>query len=319
MASNSCLTSKNIAENSTKGRKNRNGRSNSVESTRSNNTVPSDMESELLKSDDDSSVHAHQQTERNDPIMKLLKDIKKNQFTKKDSQELKKSIDDKFTAVSSELNAHNARFVGIEERLSQFESKITTATYDKELQKQQQLKNNISIFGYPRQADEDVKKTALAIFRAFNCNFTEIDFTAVYRTEGKSPKFSSIIVKFAVFEKKLLALNAKAKKPIKLSDIMGATANQVNAQIYLNNHVTPFFSRLLATGRQATKDGIIHSCFIGTNGCLIKLKEGSKSISIRSLKDFDGLRTKLDINATNKRNKPDEPTSPQDSRPKKTK
>lgn len=316
MTSNIGLTAKNMDDNTSKPKKIRKTRSNSVESSRSINTIPSDVELELLKSDDDSPRSTKQQS---DSIMKVLKDIQKNQFTKKDSKDLKKSIDDKFTAVESELHAHKSRFVNIESRLTQFESKITLATYDKELQKQQQLKNNISIFGYPKLVDENVKKTASSIFMAFGCNLTEADFAAVYRTESKSSKFSSIIVKFIDFEKKLLALNAKAKKPIKVSDVMGATGNQFNAQIYLNNHVTPFFSRLLAAGRQATKDGVIHSCFIGTNGCLIKMKEGGKSINIRSLNDFDEIRTKSEVNATNKRSQPDEPTSPQDSNAKKIK
>lgn len=160
-------------------------------------------------------------------------DLKKNQFTKLDSQSFQKSIEDKFTAAGSELNAHNIRFVDIEERLSQVETKMASATYDRELQKQQQLKQNISIFVYPKMDGENVKNTALQVFKAFGCVFNDSDLAAVYRTDGRSPKFSSIIVKFNDFNKKLIALNYKAKKPVKLSDVIGATTNQANGQIYL--------------------------------------------------------------------------------------
>ena len=145
-------------------------------------------------------------------ILDLLRDIKKNQFTKKDSAMLKKSFDDKFTAVHKEVNAHSSQLADIEERLSQFESKMASASYDRELQKQHQLKHNISIFGCPKSNGENVRAMALTIFKAFGCEFEATDFVAVYRTEGKSPKFSSIIVKFTDYNKKLLALNSKAKK-----------------------------------------------------------------------------------------------------------
>lgn len=315
--------------------KRRNKRANSMDSCRSVSTIASSAESTLLRSDGEETLQStangvaklgkaknftakpKQQANQDDPVIKLLMDLKKNQFTKQDSQSLQKSFEDKFAAVGSELKAHNSRFVDIEERLSQFERGMASASYERELQKQQQLKQNISIFGCPKLDGENVKSTALQVFKAFGCDFNVNDFAAVYRTDGKSPKFSSIIVKFNDFNKKLTALNSKAKKPVKVSDVVGATANQTNVQIYLNNHVTPFFGRLLAAGRQATKDEIIHSCWIGATGCLIKMKEDSKPTNIRSMDDFDMLRARAGSTEKKKRNKPDDPSSPTDSNPKK--
>lgn len=191
-----------------------------------------------------------------------------------------------------------------------------SAAYDRELTKQQALKNNISIFGCPKINGEVVVNTALAIFKAFGSEFSPTDFEAVYRTEGKKPSFSSIIVKFVKFENKLAVLNSKEKKQLKICDVFDG--NKSNAQIYLNNHVTPYFGRLLAAGRQAMKDKLIHSCWIGATGCLIKLQEDGKSIIIRTVDGFDTIRAKHGQQPNNKRLKPDEHTSPISNNTKKS-
>lgn len=131
------------------------------------------------------------------------------------------------------LKAHGGRFVEIEDRIAQFETKLASAAYDRELVKQQALKNNISIFGCPKLDGEMTSEVALAIFKAFGNEFSHSDFDAVYRTEGKRPSFSSIIVKFVNFEKKLSALNKKATRPVKLSDVFNGQKS--NTQIYVNN------------------------------------------------------------------------------------
>lgn len=263
-------------------------------------------------------VKQNEQNVNNDQILRLLLDIKESHFTKKEGVALKKTFDSKFTAINTELKVHNERITDIDERMSQFESKLATAAYDRELQKQQSLKNNISIFGCPKQDNENVTHTAINIFKAFGAEFTAADFEAVYRTTGRKPNFSSIIVKFVAFEKKLIAINLKAKKPIKVNDVLGG--HQTNVQIYLNKHVTPFFGRLLAAGRQAKKDEIIHSCWIGTTGCLLKIQEDGKPVNIRSIDDFDSLRVragKQSLTRMKKRSQPDDPTSPADKNPKK--
>lgn len=246
-----------------------------------------------------------------DQVLSMLLDIKNNQCTKHDMANIVSKIDGKFESIESELASQNSRFSDMELKLKHFEKKISSANYDGELQKQQQLKNNITIMGIPASVQNDVWSTAIDVFNAFGCNYVASDFTAVYRSSGKLPKFSSIIVKFANFDKKLLALNSKAKKPVQLKDVPSLNINQVTP-IYLNNHVTPFFGRLLAAGRTASKEGIIHSCWIGTSGCLIKMKEDGQPINIRSIDEIESIRKKNNTSINNKRLKPDELSSPQE-------
>lgn len=252
----------------------------------------------------------------NNQILNLLTDIKQQQFTKKDGMLLKKVCDKKFLAIDSELKTHSTLLAELDSRMNHYDSKFAAADYERELQKQNALKNNISIFGCSKSENEDLKKTVIKIFNAFGIKLDAADFVSVYRTTGKRPSFSSIIVKFASFDKKLSVLNAKANKPIKCTDVFGAKYSD-NTQIYLNNHVTPFFGRLLAAGRAAVKEEIIHSCWIGSNGCLIKLLENGKPMIIRSTDDFDVLKKNAEGKSNHKlkkykRSKPDDPTSPAD-------
>lgn len=99
-------------------------------------------------------------------IMNFLASINEAMYTK-DGGALKKSLDTRISAVQTELKAHNVRFTAIEERMSQFESKLVSDDYDRELTKQQTSKNNISIFGCPKYGDGNVMLTAIKVFKAF--------------------------------------------------------------------------------------------------------------------------------------------------------
>lgn len=187
--------------------------------------------------------------------------------------------------------------------------KVNAATYDKELSKQQQLKNNISIVGIPKREDEDVMETILEFFNSLDVHITRNDISAAYRTTGRTST-CPIIVKFVDFKSKLTALEAKATKP-KETHNNGDNDQQIQP-IYINNHVTPFFARLLAAGRFAVKDKLIHSCWIATEGCMIKVKEGDSSKNIKSLAELEAITGRNGLPKANKRSKPDN-VSPQAS------
>lgn len=294
--------------------RNRKNRTKSMDSVQS---ISSEAEKELLRSDDDEDMSIEMlQTEQatsggqidNNQLFTLLTDIKKNQSTKQDIKSLKKVFDGKFAAVENELGAHKSRFTSIEHQLSQLNNKYTALSYERELQKQTQLKNNISIIGCAKSDNENVTHTALNVLKMFGCEFAVTDISTAYRTAGAKPNFSAIIVKFVDFKKKLLALNAKTDSPPE--------------KVYVNNHVTPYFGRLLAAGRQAIKNKLIHSCWIGSYGCLIKQKEDGKAVNIRSINDFVAMG--IDVNEKpTKRSRndthSDDITIPTQSKPKRTK
>lgn len=84
-----------------------------------------------------------------------------------------------------------------------------------------------------------------------------------------------------------------------------------NKPIFINNHVTTFYARLLAVGRQAVKANKLHSCWIGSTGCLVKIKEDAKPKTVYSMTEMARLLNGVTTTmlSVNKRLKPDH-TSP---------
>lgn len=258
---------------------------------------------------------ANQKISAEAEIMSLLREIKDSHCTKSDLSDFKLSLDSKFAAVDTELKTHKDKHNELETRVLSLESKMSSSNYERELSKQQQLKNNVNIFGFPKTDGEDLKETALTIFKAFGCNILKSDFDSVYRTNARTPKFSSIVVKFKDFEKKLHVLNSK--KQIRLKDVAECSESQQNIGIYINNHTTPYFGRIMAAGRKAAKEKIIHSCWIGANSCLIQLKENGDPIAIRNVETLDEIVKKELATGTRKRARSDDPSSPLENNSKK--
>lgn len=252
-------------------------------------------EDELLCSDDEKTMEfieaKSNQLEKpkftqNDDVLSIVKQIHANQCTKDDLAAVKKSINDKFGGVTTELGSQKVRIDSMEERLLSVERQLATSAYENQLTKQHQIKNNINIYGIPKLENEDVYKMAIEVFKALGCVFSSSDFNAVYRLKPKVGKMSSIIVKFNDFDKKLSVLNTKVKKPVMLKDVVPGH-EQSKYEIFVNNHLTPFFAKLMASGRQAVKNKLIHSCRISASGCMIKKKEDTESIVICSLEQME--------------------------------
>lgn len=249
--------------------------------------------------------------DRHAELMDLLSNIKaQNSDTKNEISSFKRTIDNKFKTVDGEIKSQGQRVCSMERKIADMESQMNVVKYERELSKQQQLKNNISIHGLPISENENAIKTALLVFAAFGLNFSEQNITAAYRASGAASATRSIIVKFAEFKDKLSVLNAKTKKPVTMKDVVQCSGELQNRSIYLNNHVTPFFAKLLAAGRNGVKSEQLHSCWIGTDGCLIKVKEGDSPKIVKSLTELEAITGSSGTSAARKRAKPDE-SSPQ--------
>lgn len=57
----------------------------------------------------------------------------------------------------------------------------------------------------------------------------------------------------------------------------------------MNNHVTPFFGKLLAEGRRAVKDRKIHSVWLTRNGCTMRFEENGNELVYHSVKELDEM------------------------------
>lgn len=82
---------------------------------------------------------------------------------------------------------------------------------ERELQKQQALKNNICISGIPKRDDENISAIVAAVMQAIAVPFTSNDVSASYRTKPRAKSTGLIVVRFETFDMKLAVLTAKKK------------------------------------------------------------------------------------------------------------
>lgn len=100
-----------------------------------------------------------------------------------------------------------------------------------------------------------------------------------------------IVVKLANFELKQQILVLESKHLLKLGDIV-ADSNEPSALIYINNHTTPFFGKLLSEGRKAAKAGAIQRCWLNNHGCQLNFNENGKSFLYKTMDELRELIVK---------------------------
>lgn len=282
-------------------------------------------EEDLLKSDTESVKSTSSILSTNEEFMALLKDIKRDQCTKSDLEKINKNIDTKFKAVQSQLNSQadhivklNTRMDNMEKdgpseafkklsaRIDNFESKSQMAQHEMELSKQKLLRNNLSIMGIPFQENENLKDISISIFKFINCNPSTDTINGSYRIKGHANNI--FIIKLEDYNFKQNVLTNKTKKSIKVKDIITCDSNLANNTVYINNHVTPHFGRLLAEGRKAVKNGKIFSVWMTSLGTQIKFEENGKQLlyhSVEQLHQLIGENVK-EKPRTTKRSTPDD-------------
>lgn len=192
------------------------------------------------------------------------------------------------------------------------EARNQESNFIHELQKQQQLRNNLSIMGIPPLRDEFVSSTVMKILNALGCNPVNEDLVTAYRTNGKN---SSIIIKLSSFEKKIDILNARAKKTIRVKDIANVEPSLAENIIFVNLHVTPFFGKLLQEGRKLVKEKRFFSCWLASSGACVKLVENGNPVNFRSSEELQRIvdgNQKTVQKSNGKRNIPDH-NSPEES------
>lgn len=227
---------------------------------------------------------------------------------------------DETVATHTAVIASNTGEIGeLRNKIGNMETKSDALTYSHELNKQLNIRFNVTVTGVPYTAGENLTELALAVFDHIGASVTANDIASVYRL-----KYGTMfVVKFKSFETKAAVMEAKSNVEILLSDIVGESAQTSNSiekkQIYINTHVIPYFGRILSHGRRAVKEKRLHSCWMTNNGVVAKLTNESKESTIQSidqLYQFCGkpLQTAAPskANTKNKRTAAEQETSPID-------
>lgn len=269
----------------------------SVDSVVSESIINSDLEAELLKSpimDDINKPNSDEKTmdidmARNE-VMELLVSIKKEQCTKADLKDYSDSINTKFNETNARIDHNESKVTDLSTRVDRMESIVFNNLYESELNKQKLLRNNLSIMGVPKMKNEDLKITARNIFKFIGCDATPANIINCYRVDSnKSSDAKIFIVKLNNYELKQEILKHKVQKAVKLKDIVSSHSSMENQIIYINNHVTPFFGKLMSEGRKMQKVGKIHSVWLSSGGCQIKFSDDGPRFRYQSIDQLEEI------------------------------
>lgn len=199
-----------------------------------------------------------------------------------------KQTNDKLTAFMDETNnqistlnnkcaTNESRIKLLEEKIASLENRSSIAgqVVDDELCKQQRLANNVCVHGIPVGEKENVSAIIQSLGVAIKMPVQPDDIIGAYRTKGKQEVPGLIIVKFKDFSTKFKFM--KAKKDHRKLIASDLNLNLVNGdrEIYLNNHLTPFFANLLMKCRKSLDKFNLKSCWVTSSGlcCLTKDNE----------------------------------------------
>ncbi len=261
-------------------------------------------ESEMLKSDSDSIdgeaavVITSNNTMVTDvrlakcEMMSLLKEIRDSQSslcTKDDLQVHSHAIAKRFNEMDRRVTSNTSTISTVASRLNMIESSLEHSKHDNELAKQNIISRNLSIMGIPPIDDEDLVSLSLKLFSLVGCDITRGDVFGSYRVKNSNASTNIIIVKLNDFSIKHRILKSKQNSNLKLKDVIQSTSSNGDQSVYINNHVTPFFGRLLSEGRKLVKDDKIHSVWLSRDGCRLRFDAEGEERIYRSSKELHAL------------------------------
>lgn len=134
------------------------------------------------------------------------------------------------------------------ERIVQLETNI-------EILKQDQLKNNICISGIPCEnlQTNNTADIVIAVARALEVDIPRNCFTSYPVARNKF----IIVNMFNAKYKQTLLSKIRTKKSLMVEEVFKNASS--NGQIYLNDHMTPYFNQLFSVARKAKKQGDLAS------------------------------------------------------------
>lgn len=183
--------------------------------------------------------------------------------------------------IATEVTTQSSQLNAMQQRLDQLETTSTDRNYEYELEKQRHLKNNITIMGILAKDNKDLKKMVLNVFACVGVKVSPSSLLSVYRRSGM------VVAKLCNYEDKTQIIMNKMKRKLCAKDADGRFSSDV--PIFINNHTTPYFGRILQFGRNATRDKRIHSIRLTTKGCVMKQTTDGDEVVVKSVSHFISL------------------------------
>lgn len=198
---------------------------------------------------------------------------------KSDIHQLSQRTEAKINGVTKQLATANNDIKTLFAKVKEIEKKPHAPPTNIELHKQNKLRNNITISNVPLIPNENLYDIVRSILISIGIlNLKVDDLETARRIPGS--KSCLIIAGFRDYSFKADIMKKKTTKTLKVSDIIELQNGEANPRVYINNHLTPFFSKLSFHGRQALYNRLIHSCWVSSNGFLVRLNENSNPVVI---------------------------------------
>lgn len=227
-------------------------------------------------------------------LMELLSEV--NERTKKSSVVLEtymKDNDGAINTISSSVGINTDKIKQLEDKIESLERKVSSnssvpnTNENVEVTKQVKLRNNLCFHGIPIQDNEDIGKIVLDLCAVLNVVLNGDDFSNVYRTKGFGDYPGIIVLRLVNFNKKLEIMKAKrVKKSLSLADI---NLRPEDKQVFINNHVTPFFAKLMQVGRKAAVEDKIHSVWISKDRLCVKKTGTTEGVFVVDMEGLDKI------------------------------
>lgn len=132
------------------------------------------------------------------------------------------------------------------ERIAKLEGEL-------EMLKQEKIKNNIRITGLPKEWDGNAVSLVIKMCKLVGLKYSNDDFHAYASSNGQF-----VIASFHNHAYKSKFLNkCKLRKSIMVEEILRNFKS--NSQLYVNDHLTPYFSNLFTIAWRAKKEGKLAS------------------------------------------------------------
>lgn len=250
--------------------------------------IDSEAEKMLLNSDSDSNTGNITSNIALVEMKNMLQKILQNQCTKTDLKSFSENVSACFDGIDERLASQEDNITKITKRLDECENVTVNTAYQLELEKQRALKNNISLFGIPKNNNENLIQIVVTMLQSkIGCAVATQIIKDCYRIKGNGNHI--IIAKLSDFDLKQKVLANKSNVKVTLGNIISCSSSQANTPIFINNHTTPFFGKLLSEGRKAAKDGKVHSCWLNSFGCQLKFSKEGKHFEYRNSAELQKL------------------------------
>lgn len=189
-----------------------------------------------------------------EPTMKQLYAKICENVTKSDLTELTSQINLFASQTNEKIEKINVKVDTVTSQVFENTDKIELLESNIESLKQDQLKNNICLSGVPPTliTNENSADLLIEIAKKLGVELTKNQFSA-YPVASK--KF--IIVRFYNLKhKQNIISKIRVKRSLMVEEVFNM---QSNGQIYINDHLTPFYNKLYLLARTAKKDGKLSS------------------------------------------------------------